>query len=140
MISIYIAVKGSSLPVLFDPRHQQTLALLVRYCQFDVSSVNYSDSDSDMSGPPSTLLSLTAWNGVNMLLKFLVKQLRHWVFFSAVWLLHPGIQRKLHTKHLFVLGLSMHLLFGIPIMKLRQKDGKSAEDGGQVDLHAMEKH
>ena len=46
-----------------------------------------------------------------------VKQLRHWVFFGAVWLLHLGTQMKLHTKHC----LSMQLLFGIPIMKLRQK-------------------
>ena len=36
-------------------------------------------------------------------------------------LLHLGTQRKLHTKHWFVLSLSMQLLFGIPIMKLRQK-------------------
>ena len=46
---------------------------------------------------------------------------RHWVFFGAIWLLHLGTQMKLHTKHWFVLSLSMQLLFGIPIMKLRQK-------------------
>ena len=65
--------------------------------------------------PPNTLdlLSLTTWNGVNIFQKFLVKQLRHWVFFGAIWLLHLGTQRKLHTKQ--------QLLFGIPIMKLRQK-------------------
>ena len=34
--------------------------------------------------------------GINMFLKFLVKHLRHWVFFGAIWLLHLGIQRKLH--------------------------------------------
>ena len=73
--------------------------------------------------PPNTLdlLSLTTWNGVNIFQKFLVKQLRHWVFFGAIWLLHFGTQRKLHTKHWFVLNLSMQLPFGIPIMKLRQK-------------------
>ena len=36
-------------------------------------------------------------------------------------LLHLGTQRKLHTQHWFDLSLSMQLLFGIPIMKLRQK-------------------
>ena len=73
--------------------------------------------------PPNTLdlVSLTTWNGVNMFLKFLVKQLRHWIFFGAIWLLHLGIQSKLHTKHWFALSVSMQLLFGIPIMKLRQK-------------------
>ena len=56
--------------------------------------------------PPNTLdlLSLTTWNGVNIFQKFLVKQLRHWVFFGAIWLLHLGTQRKLHTKHWFVLS------------------------------------
>ena len=92
------------------------------------------------SSPPNTLelLSLTIWNGVNMLLKFLLKQLRLWVFFGAIWHLHLGIQRKLHTKHWFALSSSMQLLFGIPIMKLRQKrwrkcrrqqPGGSAGDG-----------
>ena len=73
----------------------------------------------------------------NMFLKFLVNQ--HWIFFGAIWLLHLGIQRKLHTKHWFVLSSSMQLLFGIPIMKLRQKrwrkyrrqqPGGPAGDGG----------
>ena len=68
-----------------------------------------------------TIVSLTTWNGVNIFQKFLVKQLRHWVFFGAIWLLYLGTQRKLHTKHWFVLSLSMQLLFGIPIMKVRQK-------------------
>ena len=58
------------------------------------------------------------WNGFNM---FLVKQLRHWVFFGAIWLLHLGTQRKLHTKHWFVLISSMQLLFGIPLMKQIKK-------------------
>ena len=71
-------------------------------------------------------------------LKFLLKQLRLWVFFSAILHLHLGIQRKLHTKHWFALSSSMQLLFGIPIMKLRQKrwrkcrrqrPGGSAGDG-----------
>ena len=51
----------------------------------------------------------TYYNGVNILPKFLVKQLRHWVFFGAICLLHLGTQRKLHTKHWFVLSLSMQL-------------------------------
>ena len=74
-----------------------------------------------------------------MFLKFLVKQLRHWVFLGAIWLLHLGIQRKLHTKHWFVLSSSMQLIFGIPIMILRQirwrkcrgqQPGGPAGDGG----------
>ena len=93
--------------------------------------------------PPNTLdlLSLTTWNGVNIFLKFLVNQLGQWVFFGAIWLLlmHLSIQRKIHTKYWFVLSLSMQLLFGIPIMKLRQKGwrkcrgqqpGGPAGDGG----------
>ena len=56
-----------------------------------------------------------------MFLKFLAKQLRHLVFFGAIWPLHLGIQRELHTKRWFVLSSSMQLLFGITIMKLRQK-------------------
>ena len=73
--------------------------------------------------PPNTLelLLLTTWNGVNTFLKFLLKQLRLWVFFGAIWLLHLCIRRKLHTKHWFALSSSMQLLFGIPIMKLRRK-------------------
>ena len=67
------------------------------------------------------LLSLTTWNGVNIFQKFLVKQLKHWVFFGAIGFFHLGTQRKLHTEYWFILRLSMQLLFGIPIMKLRQK-------------------
>ena len=47
------------------------------------------------------------------------KALRHWVFFGAIWPLHLGTLRNLHTKHWFVLSSSMQHLFGIPIMKLR---------------------
>ena len=88
---------------------------------------------------PNTLdlPSLTTWNGVNMFLKFLVKRLSPWVFFGAIWLLHFGIQRRLHTKYWFVLSSSMQLLFGIPIMKRRHKGGESAEDSSQVSLQAM---
>ena len=62
---------------------------------------------------PNTLdlLSLMTWNGVNMFLKFLVNQLRHWVFFSAIWLLHLSIQRELHTKHWFVCSSYLASLF-----------------------------
>ena len=42
-------------------------------------------------------------------------------FLRRIWLLHLGTQRRLHTKHWFVLSLSMQLLFGTPIIKLRQK-------------------
>ena len=48
-----------------------------------------------------------------------LRQLRHWVFFGAIWPLHLGILRKLHTKHWLVLSSSMQHLFGIPIIKLR---------------------
>ena len=57
--------------------------------------------------------------GVNIFLKLHARQLRLWVFFGAIWHWHLGILRKLHTKHWFGLNLSMELLFGIPIMKLR---------------------
>ena len=40
-------------------------------------------------------------------------------FLGAIWPLHLGTLRKLHTKHWFVLSSSMQHLFGIPIMKLR---------------------
>ena len=48
-----------------------------------------------------------------------LRQLTHWVFFGAIWPLHLGTLRKLHTKHWFVLSSNMQHLFGIPIMKLR---------------------
>ena len=38
---------------------------------------------------------------------------------GAIWPLHLGTLRKLHTKHWFALSSSMQHLFGIPIMKLR---------------------
>ena len=88
--------------------------------------------------PPNTLelLLLTTWNGVNMFLKFILKQLRLWVFFGAIWHLHLGIRRKLHTKHLFALSSNMQLLFGIPIMKLRpkkrQRKCRRQQPGGSV--------
>ena len=58
---------------------------------------------------------------------------------NLVWHWHLGILRKLHTKHWFGLNLSMQLLFGIPIMKLRLRrwrrcrgllPGGPAGDGG----------
>ena len=52
------------------------------------------------------------WIGVNTSLKFHLRQLRHWVFFGAIWPLHLGTLRKLHTKHWFVLSSSMQHLFG----------------------------
>ena len=77
--------------------------------------------------------------GVNTFLKLHARQLRLWVFFGAIWHWHLGILRKLHTKHWFGLNLSMQLLFGIPIMKLRLRrwrrcrgllPGGPAGDGG----------
>ena len=75
------------------------------------------------------------WIGVNTLLR----QLRHWVFFGAIWPLHLGTLRKLHSKHWFTLSSSIQHLFGIPIMKLRlnrwrrcrgQLSGGPAGEGG----------
>ena len=68
-----------------------------------------------------------------------LRQPRQWVFFGAIWPLHLGTLRKLHTKHLFALSSSMQHLFGIPIMNLRlnrwrksrgQLPGGPAGDGG----------
>ena len=52
------------------------------------------------------------WIGVSMSLKSLPKQLRHLVSFAGIWLLHLGVQRKLHTKLWFGLNYSMHHPFG----------------------------
>ena len=60
-----------------------------------------------------------------------ILQLRHLVYFGAIWLLHLDIQRKLHTKHWFVLSSSIQLLFGIPVVTLTQMlPGGPASDGG----------
>ena len=59
------------------------------------------------------------WIGVNTFQKFQLRQLRQRVFFGAIWPLHLGTLRKLHTKHWFALSSSMQHLFGIPIMNLR---------------------
>ena len=53
--------------------------------------------------------------------KFHARQLRQWVFFSAIKPWHLGILRKLHTKHWFYLSSSMQHLFGIPITNFRFK-------------------
>ena len=52
------------------------------------------------------------WTGVCMSQKSLPKQLRHLVSFAGIWLLHLGVQRKLHTKLWFGLNYSMQHLFG----------------------------
>ena len=84
-------------------------------------------------------LTITTLIGVNIFRKLHARQLRLWAFFGAIWHWHQGIQKKLHTKHWFVLNLSMQLLFGIPIMKLRLlrwrrcrrlQPGGPAGDGG----------
>ena len=79
------------------------------------------NKDWNRFSPPNTLelLSQMTWIGVNTFQKFHLRQLRLWVFFSAIRPLHLGTLRKLHTKHWFVLSSSMQHLFGIPIMKLR---------------------
>ena len=66
-----------------------------------------------------TEMTQMTWIGVNTFQKFQLRQLRQWVFFGAIWPLHLGTLRKLHTKHLFALSSSMQHLFGIPIMNLR---------------------
>ena len=44
--------------------------------------------------------TLVSWIGVSVSQKSLPKQLliRHLVSFAGIWLLHLGVQRKLHTK------------------------------------------
>ena len=90
---------------------------------------------------PAKYLGLTITDnlGVNIFRKLHARQLRLWAFFGAIWHWHLGIQKKLHTKHWFVRNLSMQLLFGIPIMKLRLlrwrrcrrlQPGGPAGDGG----------
>ena len=51
------------------------------------------------------------WIGVNTFQKFQLRQLRQWVFFGAIWPLHLGTLRKLHTKHWFALSSSMQHLY-----------------------------
>ena len=82
---------------------------------------------------------------VNTSQKSQLRQLRQWVFFSAIWPLHLGTLRKLHTKHWFALSSSMQHLFGIPIMNLRldrrrcrgQLPGGPAGDGGTTVASAI---
>ena len=52
------------------------------------------------------------WIRVSMSQKSLPKQLRHLVSFAEIWLLHLGVQRKLHTKLWFGLNSSMQHPFG----------------------------
>ena len=66
------------------------------HCNYSIST--YAGKGSILQIPWIYYLSQLG-KGVKMFLKFLVKQQRHLVFFGAIWLLHLGIQRKLHTKH-----------------------------------------
>ena len=86
------------------------------------------------------IISQMTWIGVNTFQKFQLRQLRHRVFFGAIWPLHLGTLRKLHTKHWFALSSSMQHLFGIPIMNSDWTGGEGTEDSCQVDLQEMEKH
>ena len=61
-----------------------------------------------------------------------VHSLRQWVFFRAIWPLHLGTLRKLHTKHWFALSSSMQHLFGIPIMNL-SSGGSRGGSGGSLE-------
>ena len=89
--------------------------------------------------PPNTLdlLLQMTWNGVNMFLKFLVKQLRQRVFFGAIWLLH--LAKEVAYKTL----VHPQLEYAAPIWhpynetEIKKKGGESAEDSSQVDLQAM---
>ena len=62
----------------------------------------------------NTLVSplLITWIGVSMSQKSLPKQLRHLVSFTGTWLLHLGVQIKLHTKLWFGLNQSIKHPFG----------------------------
>ena len=64
-----------------------------------------------------------------MFLKFLVKQLRHLVFFGTIWLLHLGIQKKLVRPHVEYAAPICH-----PYDDTDREGGESAEDSSQVDL------
>ena len=84
-----------------------------------------------------TITDVLDW--VNTFQKFQLRQLRQWLFFSAIWPLHLGTLRKLHTKHWSALSSSMQHLFDILIMKIRldrwrrsrgQLPGGPAGDGG----------
>ena len=72
------------------------------------------------------LLSPTTWNGANMCLKFLVKQLRLWVSCGAIWLLHKGscIQNIVRPQ----------LEYAAPIMTLRQKMWRKSRGQQPVGL------
>ena len=56
-----------------------------KHIQFDCIN-----KDWNRFSPPNTLvlLSQLTWIGVNTFQKFHLRQLRHWVFFGAIWPLH----------------------------------------------------
>ena len=69
------------------------------------------------------------WIGVSMSQKSLPKQLRHLVSFAGIWLLHLGVQRKLHTKLWSGLNYSMQHPFGaltrnFRLIRLRKLGGQ----------------
>ena len=89
--------------------------------------------------PPNTLdfLSLTTWNGVKMFLKFLVKQLRHWVFFGAIFGSCTSAYKGSCIQNIG--SSSARVCSSYLVMKLgqkrwtkyrRQQPGGPADDGG----------
>ena len=70
------------------------------------STTHYTIKLWKMFSRQNTLVSplQITWIGVSMSLKSLPKQLRHLVSFAGIWLLHLGVQRKLHTKLWFGLN------------------------------------
>ena len=70
------------------------------------STAHYTIKLWKMFSRQNTLVSplQITWIGVSMAQKSLPKQLRHLVSFAGIWLLHLGVQRKLHTKLWFSLN------------------------------------
>ena len=71
-----------------------------------LSTTHYTIKLWKMFSRQNTLVSplQITWIGVSMSQKSLPKQLRHLVSFAGIWLLHLGVQRKLHTKLRFGLN------------------------------------
>ena len=79
-------------------RHQHHKQILFDYSLHNQTWKMFSRQNTSVSP-----LQIT-WIGVSMSLKSLPKQLRHLVSFAGIWLLHLGVQRKLHTKLWFGLN------------------------------------
>ena len=79
-------------------RHQHHKQILFNYSLHNQTLKMFSRQNTLVSP-----LQIT-WIGVSMSQKSLPKQPRHLVSFAGIWLLHLGVQRKLHTKLWFGLN------------------------------------